>query len=223
MATLFTRYQYVNMCLEAEWSPCVVPVRMHDHWTRRIICTLYSDNVPYEIDTDSVNVKCEGTLPDGDTFSYESSESSVISVNSSGKISMAIIKSMTEKAGLIPVKISLSNGTSNIGIFNLYVLVKQNAIANGTGVYNYDDFVSSIDSGIISVFVTDDGYFGIESEFGLGDAGLSSNSDSDILNAFYDNILTAAINDDGYITFTTDDNLGLTFSTTDDGYLVVKY
>ena len=217
----------IKISLNENQPPVVVPVKQFDYYYRRLRCALYEGSEEYTLDSDdtSLYLSLTGTRPDGGTFQYTSELSSNISVTSAGKILIKLTKFMTECYGLVPLDISYYTVSSNVsrilGTFSVILNIKPAGLYNGKGVYDYTEFLNNLLSGIIRVFVTADGYFGFEST----DTGLSKNSDSDVLDKFYDeyDILTTSINEDGYITFTTEDDFGFTFDTDDYGRLLVNY
>ena len=69
-------------------------------------------------------------------------------------------------------------------------------------------------------FTTEDGYFGINSDDGLG---LGVGSYSDVVDRINAELVETSINDDGYLVFETDERLGLVFGMDDEGNLIVDY
>ena len=69
-------------------------------------------------------------------------------------------------------------------------------------------------------FTTEDGYFGINSDDGLG---LGVGSYSDVVDRINAELMETSINDDGYLVFETDERLGLAFGMDDEGNLIVDY
>ena len=74
--------------------------------------------------------------------------------------------------------------------------------------------------GVFEIFSTVDGYFGINSDDGLG---LGTGSYSDVVDRINTELVETSINDDGYLVFETDERLGLVFGMDDEGNLVVDY
>lgn len=95
------------------------------------------------------------------------------------------------------------------------------AINNGKiATYTYAGVVEAIRKGLLEVYATEDAYFAISSDDGLG---FSEKSESSTIQKFIENLLNCSITDDGYLAFDTEDGLKLVFSMDDDGRLLVEY
>ena len=80
--------------------------------------------------------------------------------------------------------------------------------------------VEAIRKGLLEVYITDDGYFAVVSEDGLG---FSDKSESSTIQKFIENLLNCTVTDDGYLAFTTEDGLKLIFSMDGVGRLIVEF
>lgn len=99
--------------------------------------------------------------------------------------------------------------------------VERAAINNGKiATYTYVGVVEAIRKGLLEVYITDDGYFAVVSEDGLG---FSDKSESSTIQKFIENLLNCTVTDDGYLAFTTEDGLKLIFSMDGDGRLIVEF
>ena len=84
----------------------------------------------------------------------------------------------------------------------------------------YKRQVEAIRQGLLEVYITDDGYFAVVSEDGLG---FSDKSESSTIQKFIENLLNCTVTDDGYLAFTTEDGLKLIFSMDGDGRFCLLY
>ena len=104
------------------------------------------------------------------------------------------------------------NPTTTTGL----TILKNRKILTAT----YASVAEAVRNGVFECFTTEDGYFGINSDDGLN---LGSGSYSDTVDRVREEMLTASINDGGYLEFETDERLGLVFGMDDEGYLIVEY
>lgn len=68
--------------------------------------------------------------------------------------------------------------------------------------------MEAIRKGLVEINITDNGYFAIRSEDGLG---LSEQSESSTVEKFIDNLLNCGVTDSGYLSFETESGLELVF------------
>jgi len=73
---------------------------------------------------------------------------------------------------------------------------------------------------VYECFITEDGYFGINSDDGLG---LGSGSYSATVERVNEVLVECSIDDGGYMNFETDERLGLVYDMDEEGRLVVYY
>lgn len=74
--------------------------------------------------------------------------------------------------------------------------------------------------GILNLFIDKAGCFGFESDDGLG---LSDRSESSSVEKLCREIVEGSITEDGYFAFETKCDLGMIFTTDEEGHLVVEY
>ena len=129
---------------------------------------------------------------------------------------------MTAQSGCFPLDVVMLSTVGDVlGSFSLMLKVEKAAINNPQiAVLTYADVVEAIRKGLIEISITDDGYFAIRSEDGLG---LSERSESSTVEKFAENLLNCGVTDSGYLSFETESGLELVFSMTDTGRLVVEY
>lgn len=213
-------YQEVELSLTENLIPTTVHVKQFDHKARQIRCALYSNSVEYTI-PDGAIVSCTGTRPDGHLFQYSSETSDFIFVEDNAVV-FTITEFMTAVFGRYPVDIILlDNDEDVLGMFSLTLRVERAAVNNGKiATITFSKAVEAIAAGIYECFITEDGYFGIRTNDGLG---FHDGSVSSTLEKVKEVIVTCSITSDGYIAFDTEDGLGLIFGTDEDGRLVVKF
>ena len=129
---------------------------------------------------------------------------------------------MTAVSGRYPVDIViLDNDGDILGSFSFTLQVERAAVKNRKILTaTFASVAETIRQGLFECFTTEDGYFGINSDDGLN---LGSGSYSDTVARVEEELLTASINDNGYLEFETDERFGLIFSMDDEGHLIVEY
>ena len=193
-------YQKVELSLTENLIPVTVPVKQYDNKARKVRCVLYNNSVQYSVPQDCI-VACSGTRPDGTIFHYTSETASDLVFVENGAVVFTITTFMTAQAGRFPLDV---------------VMLNNGKIAT----YTYAGVVEAIRKGLLEVYITDDGYFAVVSEDGLG---FSDKSESSTIQKFIENLLNCTVTDDGYLAFTTEDGLKLIFSMDGDGRLIVEF
>ena len=214
-------YQKVELSLTENLIPVTVPVKQYDNKARKVRCVLYNNSVQYSVPQDCI-VACSGTRPDGTIFHYTSETASDLVFVENGAVVFTITTFMTAQAGRFPLDVvMLSTAGDVLGSFSLTLKVERAAINNGKiATYTYAGVVEAIRKGLLEVYITDDGYFAVVSEDGLG---FSDKSESSTIQKFIENLLNCTVTDDGYLAFTTEDGLKLIFSMDGDGRLIVEF
>ena len=214
-------YQEVELSLTENLIPVTVPVKQYDNKARKVRCVLYNNSVQYSVPQDCI-VACSGTRPDGTIFHYTSETASDLVFVENGAVVFTITTFMTAQAGRFPLDVvMLSTAGDVLGSFSLTLKVERAAINNGKiATYTYAGVVEAIRKGLLEVYITDDGYFAVVSDDGLG---FSDKSESSTIQKFIENILNCTVTDDGYLAFTTEDGLKLIFSMDGDGRLIVEF
>lgn len=214
-------YQEVELSLTENLIPVTVPVKQYDNKARKVRCVLYNNSVQYSVPQDCI-VACFGTRPDGTIFHYTSETASDLVFVENGAVIFTITTFMTAQAGRFPLDVvMLSTSGDVLGSFSLTLKVERAAINNGKiATYTYAGVVEAIRKGLLEVYITDDGYFAVVSEDGLG---FSDKSESSTIQKFIENLLNCTVMDDGYLAFTTEDGLKLIFSMDGDGRLIVEF
>lgn len=215
-------YQDIEISLTEHFVPPVVHVKQYDHMARKVRCTLFYNNVEYPIPTDVILVY-SGTRPDGRIFQYSTealSNDKVALIDN--RMVITVTDFMTAVSGRYPVDIViLDNDGDVLGSFSFTLDVQRAAVKNRKILTaTFQSVAETIRNGIFEIFTTEDGYFGINSDDGLN---LGSGSYSDTVDRVREEMLTASINDGGYLEFETDERLGLVFGMDDEGYLIVEY
>lgn len=213
-------YQEIELSLTESLIPMTVHVKQFDHKARRIKCTLYNNSVEYAIPENAI-VSCSGTRPDGHLFQYSSESSDYISVEDNA-IVFTVTDFMTAVFGRYPVDIALLDDDGDVlGMFSLTMRVERAAMNNGKiATITFSKAVEAVAAGIYECFVTEDGYFGIRTNDGLG---LQEGSVSTTLDKISESLVSCSITDNGYLAFDTESGLGLVFGTDSDGRLVVQF
>ena len=214
-------YQDVELSLTDDLIPVTVHVKQFDNLARKIRCVLFNNSVQYTVPRDCI-VACSGTRPDGTIFHYTSETAPELILVQNGTVIFTITAFMTAQSGCFPLDVVMLSTVGDVlGSFSLMLKVEKAAINNPQiAVLTYAGVVEAIRKGLIEISITDDGYFAIRSEDGLG---LSERSESSTVEKFAENLLNCGVTDSGYLSFETESGLELVFSMTDTGRLVVEY
>lgn len=215
-------YQDIEISLTEHLVPPVVHVKQYDHMARKVRCTLFYNNVEYPIPTDVILVY-SGTRPDGRIFQY-----STEAVNNDkvalidNRLVITVTDFMTAVSGRYPVDIMiLDNEEDVLGSFSFTIDVQRAAVKNRSILTaTFASVAEAIRLGLYEVFITEDGCFGINSDDGLN---LGDDSYSDTVDRVREEMMTASINDNGYLEFETDERFGLVFSMDGEGHFIVEY
>ena len=215
-------YQDIELSLTEHLVPPVVHVKQFDHKARKVRCTLYANAVEYTIPTNII-LAYSGTRPDGRLFQYSTEALTNDKVDLIGnKLVITVTDFMTEVAGRYPVDLVLLDAEGDIlGSFS-FTLYVERAAAKNRKIFTatYASVAEAVRNGVFECFTTEDGYFGINSDDGLG---LGVGSYSDVVDRINAELVETSINDDGYLVFETDERLGLVFGMDDEGNLIVDY
>lgn len=215
-------YQDIELSLTEHLVPPVVHVKQFDHMARKVRCTLYSNAMEYTIPTDII-LAYSGTRPDGRLFQYSTEAVDNDKVDLvDNRLIITITDFMTAVSGRYPVDLVLIDADGDIlGSFSFTLYVEKAAITNRKILTaTYASVAEAVRLGVFECFITDDGYFGINSDDGLG---LSSGSYSATVERVKEELLTCSIDDGGYMNFETDEKLGLVYDMDEEGHLVVYY
>ena len=215
-------YQDIELSLTEHLVPPVVHVKQFDHKARKVRCTLYANAVEYTIPTNII-LAYSGTRPDGRLFQYSTEALTNDKVDLIGnKLVITVTDFMTEVAGRYPVDLVLLDADGDIlGSFSFTLYVERAAAKNRKILTaTYASVTEAVRNGVFECFTTEDGYFGINSDDGLG---LGAGSYSDVVDRINAELVETSINDDGYLVFETDERLGLVFGMDDEGNLIVDY
>ena len=215
-------YQDIEISLTEHLVPPVVHVKQYDHMARKVRCTLFYNNVEYTIPTDVILVY-SGTRPDGRIFQY-----STEAVNNDkvalidNRLVITVTDFMTAVSGRYPVDIMiLDNEEDVLGSFSFTIDVQRAAVKNRSILTaTFASVAEAIRLGLYEVFITEGGYFGINSDDGLN---LGEGSYSDTVARVKEEMLETSINDGGYLVFETDERFGLVFSMDGEGHFIVEY
>ncbi len=220
MAEKISIYQDIDLSLTENLIPPVVHVKQFDHLSRKIRCTLYLAGTEYVIPNGSI-VSYSGTRPDGKVFQYSSEAQGYVSVEENAVI-FTITEFMTAHYGRFPVDIVLLNEDGDVlGTFCLVLRVERAAIRNGKiATLTHDKAAVAVGAGITECLTTEDGYFAVVSNDGLG---LTEGSESSTMRNITGDLVNTTITESGYLSFETDGLLGLGFATDEDGRIVVEY
>lgn len=215
-------YQDIEISLTEHLVPPVVHVKQYDHMARKVRCTLFYNNVEYPIPTDVI-LAYSGTRPDGRIFQY-----STEAVNNDkvalidNRLVITVTDFMTAVSGRYPVDIMiLDNEEDVLGSFSFTIDVQRAAVKNRSILTaTFASVAEAIRLGLYEVFITEGGCFGINSDDGLN---LGDESYSDTVDRVREEMMTASINDNGYLEFETDERFGLVFSMDGGGHFIVEY
>ena len=215
-------YQDIELSLTERMVPPVVHVKQFDHMARKVRCALYNNAVEYTIPANVV-LAYSGTRPDGRLFQYstESLHNDKVDVMDN-RIIVTISDFMTEVSGRYPVDLVMIDADGDIlGSFSFTLYVERAAAKNRKILTaTYASVAEAVRNGVFECFTTEDGYFGINSDDGLG---LGVGSYSDVVDRINAELVETSINDEGYLIFETDERLGLVFGMDDEGNLIVDY
>jgi len=215
-------YQDIELSLTEHLVPPVVHVKQFDHMARKVRCALYNNAVEYTIPT-NVILAYSGTRPDGRLFQYstESLHNDKVDVVNN-RIIVTISDFMTEVSGRYPVDLVMIDADGDIlGSFSFTLYVEKAANKNRKILTaTYAAVAEAVRQGVFECFITDDGYFGINSDDGLG---LGSGSYSATVERVHEVLVDCSIDDSGYMNFETDERLGLVYDMDEEGRLVVYY
>lgn len=214
-------YQEVELSLTENLIPVTVPVKQYDNKARKVRCVLYNNSVEYTVPQNCI-VACSGTRPDGTIFHYTSETAPDLVFVEKGAVLFTITTFMTAQAGRFPLDVvMLSTEGDVLGSFSLTLKVERAAINNGKiATYTFTAFLKAVRDGIRNLFIDKAGCFGFESDDGLG---LSDKSESSSVEKLCREIVEGSITEDGYFAFETKCDLGLIFTTDEEGQLVVEY
>ena len=215
-------YQDIELSLTEHMVPPIVHVKQFDHKARKIRCTLYANAVEYSIPANII-LAYSGTRPDGRLFQYSTEALTNDKVDLiDNRLVITITDFMTEVAGRYPVDLVLLDSDGDVlGSFSFTLYVERAATGNRKILTaTYASVAEAVRNGVFECFITDDGYFGINSDDGLG---MSTGSYSDVVDRINEVLVETSINDDGYLVFETDERLGLVFDMDDAGHLTVDY
>ena len=218
-------YQEVDLSLTENLIPVIVPVKQFDNRARRVRCHLYRNSVEYPV-PEGVVMSCFGTRPDGKLFQYASDSTPELVFADSGTVILTLTGFMTEVHGRFPVDVSLLTDEGDVlGTFQLILKVERAAIGNGkVASLTYARCLETTIDNITSCFITEDGYFGIVSDNGLGiKSGSVSGTVDKVQQTLENTLLNSTITDDGYGQYASADNIGLDISVDEEGRLVVLF
>ena len=215
-------YQDIELSLTEHLIPPVVHVKQFDHRSRKVRCTLFSNSVEYTIPTDVV-LAYSGTRPDGRLFQYSTeglSKDKIALIEN--RLVITITDFMTEVSGRYPVDLVMLDSAGDVlGSFSFTLYVEKAAVRNRKILTaTFASVAAAVRDGIVELFTTEDGYFGLISEDGMN---LGEGSYSDTVDRVREEMVEVSINDGGYLEFETNERLGLVFSMNDEGYLIVEY
>lgn len=215
-------YQDIELSLTENHVPPVVHVKQFDHRSRKVRCMLYNGFAEYTIPEDAV-LSYSGTRPDGRLFHYTSEALRNDKVAVVGnRLVITVTDFMTQVSGRFPVDLVLIDTDGDVlGSFSFTLYVQRAAMDNrNLLVATYATLAEAFAGGIVEIFTTADGYFGVRSDDGVD---FGADSDSDLIDRVEEKLVTAEINDGGYLYFETDDPLGLEFGMDGEGRLLVNY
>lgn len=215
-------YQDIELSLTEHMVPPVVHVKQFDHKARKIRCALYANAVEYSIPANII-LAYSGTRPGGILFQYSTEALTNDKVDLiDNRLVITITDFMTEVAGRYPVDLVLLDSDGDVlGSFSFTLYVERAATGNRKILTaTYASVAEAVRNGVFECFTTEDGYFGINSDDGLG---ITSGSYSDVVDRINAELVETSINDDGYLVFETDERLGLIFGMDDEGNLIVDY
>jgi len=215
-------YQDIELSLTEHMVPPVVHVKQFDHKARKIRCALYANAVEYSIPANII-LSYSGTRPDGRLFQYSTEALTNDKVDLiDNRLVITITDFMTEVTGRYPVDLVLLDSDGDVlGSFSFTLYVERAATGNRKILTaTYASVAEAVRNGVFECFTTEDGYFGINSDDGLG---ITSGSYSDVVDRINTELVETSINDDGYLVFETDERLGLVFDMDDAGHLTVDY
>lgn len=214
-------YQEVELSLTENLIPVTVPVKQYDNKARKVRCVLYSNSVQYTVPEGCI-VACSGTRPDGTLFHYTSETAQDLVFIEKGAVVFTITTFMTAQAGRFPLDVVMLSADGDVlGSFSLTLKVERAAINNGKiATYTFAAFLKAVRDGIRELFIDKQGRFGFESDDGLG---LSDKSESSSAERLCKEIVVASITEDGNLAFEEKNDLGMVFTTDEEGRLAVEY
>ena len=217
-----TIYQDIDLSLTESGPPVVIQVKQYDHMSRKVRCGLSADGKEYTIPEDII-VSYSGVRPDGKLFQY-----STEAINndkiwlSENKLILTITDFMTEVAGRCRINVVLIEPSGAVLCTFIFVLYVERAVVNDKffQIGTYSSVIETIKNGLSGCFITEDGHFGVISKDGVN---IRESDHSDVVNKATRNLVDCSIDDDGYMVFETDEQLGLVYEMDNEGQLVTYY
>lgn len=202
--------------------PPVIYVKQYERLTRKLRFVLLDGKTEYEIPSSSV-IHCSGVRPDGKIFEYATIDSNneVIGTENN-RIVFVITEFMTDIVGRYPIDIILSDNNSSIlRTFSFTLSVEPFAAKNAKALARpYAEAIQSAKDNILDVFITENGYFAMNTDDGTQ---FAQGSESSIINTIHDEMVTASIDENGRMKYQTEDSYGFEFGMDHKGRTFVKY
>ncbi len=217
-----TLYQDIDLSLTESGPPVVIQVKQYDHMSRKLRCSLYGDGKEYTIPEDII-VSYSGIRPDGRLFQYSTDAIHNDKIwLTENKLVLTITDYMTEVAGRCRVNVALIEPSGAVLCTFMFVLYVEKAVVNDKffQIGTYSSVIETIKNGLTGCFITDDGHFGVISKDGVN---IREDDHSDVVDRATRNLVECSIDDNGYMIFETDEQLGLVYEMDDEGQLVAYY
>lgn len=220
MGNILLAVHDIKLNLTESKVPPIVHVKQYDRLARHIRCTLFEGGREYTI-PNGTSLICSGARPDGRLFSYQDSENSTIrQVNN--RVWITVTEDMTENEGRYPVDVVLFDIQGRVlRTFSFFLDVEPCAVKNGKVLKRTrESALSEVSDSILTVYITNDGYFAIRCNDG---SFLPSGSVSDIVSIIHEELVNASIRADGKLQYETEDKYGLSFAMDGTGTIIVNY
>lgn len=157
--------QEIDLSLTDNLIPTVVHAKQYDHMGRCIKCSIYQDGELFSLE-DGLVINVTGTRPDGNVFQYNSETDSDIVFVEDNTVCIQITDFMSADFGAVPVDVTLINESEEtVGAFSFILRFEKAALQNAKLTRaSFSGTLSSIIAGIVSCYITEDGYLCIESD-----------------------------------------------------------
>lgn len=214
--------QDISLSFTKNSVPPVVHVKQYERRSRKIRCTLFSGKAEYSIPS-NITFVCSGTRPDGGVFIYKTTDQSNSVIDKEdNKVLLSITEYMTDIAGEFPVDITLTDSNGDIlRTFSFILSVEPCAAKEGKALTRpFSEALSAAADGLFTVFITEDGYFAINTDDGTI---IPTGTKADIVDIIHSELVDASINNNGIMSYETASRYGLRFGMTDAGEIYMIY
>ncbi len=219
---LLSAYIDINLSFTKNSVPPIVHVKQFERKSRKVRCALYAGKNEYTIPS-GISFICSGTRPDGVMFIYTTMDQNNTVIDSvDNRVIVVITEKMTDIAGEYPIDITLTDSSGDIlRTFSFVLSIEPCAAKEGKALTRpFSEALSAAADGLFTVFITEDGYFAINTDDGTI---IPTGTKADIVDIIHSELVDASINNNGIMPYETASRYGLRFGMTDAGEIYVIY